>query len=68
MYLKVFPVKITGHCGIKEIITHAFLDSGSDATFCLESPVHELGLKDMKPTNFTMTTLRKDWSAEHGVS
>ena len=54
---KVVPVKITGNCGTKEIITHAFLDSGSDATFCLESLVQELELKDMKPTSFMMTTV-----------
>ena len=50
-------VKITGNCGTKEIITHAFLDSGSDATFCLESLVQELELKDMKPTSYMMTTV-----------
>ena len=54
---KVVSVKITGNCGTKEIITHAFLDSGSDATFCLESLVQELELKDMKPTSFMMTTV-----------
>ena len=57
MYFKVVSVKITGNCGTKEIITHAFLDSGSDATFCLESLVQELELKDMKPTSFMMTTV-----------
>ena len=36
MCFKVVPVKITGNCGTKEIITYAFLDSGSEATFCLE--------------------------------
>ncbi|XP_068697634.1 uncharacterized protein [Montipora foliosa] len=54
---KVVPVKITGNCGTKEIITHAFLDSGSGATFCLESLVQELELEDMKPTSFMMTTV-----------
>jgi len=54
---KVVPVKITGNCGTKEIITHAFLDSGSDATFCLESLVQELELKDMKLTSYMMTTV-----------
>ncbi|XP_015754718.1 PREDICTED: uncharacterized protein LOC107334301 [Acropora digitifera] len=54
---KVVPVKITGNRGTKEIITHAFLDSGSDATFCLESLVQDLELKDMKPTSYMMTTV-----------
>ena len=54
---KVVPVKITGNRGTKEITTHAFLDSGSDATFCLESLVQDLELKDMKPTSYMMTTV-----------
>ena len=54
---KVVPVKISGSGGTKEILTYAFLDSGSDATFCLESLVQELDLKDTKPTTFTMTTV-----------
>ena len=56
MCFKVVPEKITGNCGTKEIITYAFLDSGLDTTFCLESLVEELELKDMKPTSFKMTT------------
>ena len=40
----------------KEITTCAFLEGGPDATFCLESLVHKLGLKDMTPTSFTMRT------------
>ena len=36
---KVVPVKITGSCGTREIITHAFLDSGSDAIFCLSMKI-----------------------------
>ena len=57
MCFKVFPVKITGHSGTKENVTYAFLDSGSDASCCLESMVRELGLKEMKPTSFTMATV-----------
>lgn len=56
MCLKVVPVKITREGGTKQITTCAFLDGGSDATFCLESLVQELGLKDIRPTSFTMTT------------
>ena len=52
---KVVPVKISGCGSTKEILTYPFLDSGSDATFCLESLVQELDLKDIKPTTFTMT-------------
>ena len=65
---KVFPVKITGNCRTKEMITHAFLDSGSDATFCLESLVQELELKDVKPTSFMMTTINcKEKTTGHEV-
>ena len=32
------------------------MDGGSDATFCLESLVQELGLKNIRPTSLTMTT------------
>ena len=53
---KVVPVKISCEGGTKQITTCAFLDGGSDATFCLESLVQELGLKDIRPTSFTMTT------------
>ena len=54
---KVVPVKISSNCETREIITHAFLDSGSDATFCLESLVQGLELKDMKPASFMMKTV-----------
>ena len=53
---KVVPVKITCEGGNKQIATCAFLDGGSDATFCLESLVQWLGLKDIRSTSFTMTT------------
>ena len=53
---KVLSVKIGCKGGTGQIITYAFLDSGSDATFCLGSLVQELGLTDMKPTSFPMTT------------
>ena len=52
---QVVPVKISCEGGTKQITTCAFLDGGSDATFCLESLVQELGLKDTRPTSFTMT-------------
>ena len=54
---KVVPVKISGHSGSKEKVTYAFFDSGSDASFCLENLVRELGLKEMKPATFTMATV-----------
>lgn len=53
---KVVPVKVSSASSDKEKITYAFLDGGSDATLCVESLVQELGVRDMKPTNYTMTT------------
>ena len=64
---KVVPVKIRCPGGIREIITHAFLDSGSDATLCLDSLAHEIGVTDMKPTSHTMTTTNcADRELRHG--
>ena len=53
---KVVPVKIRCPGGAREIITHAFLDSGSDASLCLDSLAREIGVTDMKPISYTMTT------------
>ena len=56
---KVVPVKICSRNGAKEIVTYALSDSGSDASFYLESLLWELDLKDMKPiaTSFTMSAV-----------
>ena len=56
---KVVPVKICSRNGAKEIVTYALSDSGSDASFYLESLLWELYLKDMKPiaTSFTMSAV-----------
>ena len=53
---KVVSVKIRCPGGTREIITHAFLDSGSDASLCLDSLAREIGVTDMKPISYTMTT------------
>ena len=57
---KVVPVKISCQGSTKEITTYAFLDGYCNETLCLQSLVAELGLKDMKPTSFTMTTANLD--------
>lgn len=54
---KVVPVKINSRNGAKEIVTYALLDSGSNASFYLESLVRGLDRKDMRPTSFTMATV-----------
>ena len=59
--LKVVPVKISSRNGGKEIVTYAFLDGGSDASFCLESLVRALDSKDKKPTSFTMATVNCEY-------
>ena len=41
---------------MRRITTCAFFDGGSDETFCLDSLVQELGLKDITPKSFTMKT------------
>lgn len=41
----------------KELVTYAFLDSGSDTTLCLESLVVELLVIDAKPAKYTMPTV-----------
>ena len=48
---KVVLIKISCEGGTKQITTCAFLDGGSDASFCLESLV-----QDIRPTSFMMTT------------
>ena len=53
---KVVPVKISYPGGTEKITTHASLDSGSDATFCLERLARKLGIEEMKLTNYTMIT------------
>ena len=57
---KVVPVKISYPGSTERITTHAFLDSGSDATFCLESLARKLGVEEMKPTNYTMITVNSE--------
>ena len=54
--LKVVPVKVSGPGSNKQLMTYAFLDSGSDTTLCLESLVEELSL-ECEPTDFTLSTV-----------
>ena len=53
---KVVPVKVSGPGSNKQLMTYAFLDSGSDTTLCLESLVEELSL-ECEPTDFTLSTV-----------
>ena len=56
---KVVPVRVSVPTSQKEFITNAFLDSGSDATLCLESLVQEFSIDDAKPVKYTMTTVNR---------
>jgi hypothetical protein len=53
---KVIPVRVSVP-DRQEVVTYAFLDSGSDATLYLESLVQELSIEDVNPVNYTMTTV-----------
>ena len=57
---KVVPVRVSVPIGQKEFITYAFLDSGSDATLCLESLVQKLLTDDAKPAKYMMTTVNRE--------
>jgi hypothetical protein len=54
--LAVVPVKVRAKGGNKLVKTYAFLDSGSNTTFCTEQLLNELGIKGTKST-LSLTTL-----------
>ena len=51
---KVVPVKVAYPGSTQMITTHAFLDSGSGATFCLEHLARKLCVEKMKPAKYAM--------------
>ena len=57
---KVVPVRVSVPTSQKEFVTYAFLDSGSDATLCLESLVQEFSIENVKPVKYTMTTVNRE--------
>ena len=56
--LPVVPLKVTGIGCEKPVITYAFLDNGSNLTFCTEDLLNELGLKG-EETSFSLSTIEK---------
>lgn len=56
--LPVVPVKVTGIGCEKPVITYAFLDNGSNSTFCTEDLLNKSGLKG-EETSFSLSTLEK---------
>ena len=56
--MAVLPVKVRARNGDKTVITYAFLDNGSSATFCTESLMEQLGVKGPK-VKISLSTLEK---------
>ena len=56
--LPMVPVKVTGIGREKPLITYAFLDNGSNSTFCTEDLLNELGMKG-EETSFSLSTIEK---------
>ena len=56
--LPILPVKVKASNG-RSVTTYAFLDNGSDSTFCTESLVQTLGINGKK-TKLRLTTLERE--------
>ena len=56
--MAVIPVKIRSKSSNQTIITYAFLDNGSSATFCTESLMRKLGVDGTK-VKISLSTLEK---------
>lgn len=57
--LAVVPVKVKAEGSRNIVVTHAFLDGGSNSTFCTEALLKQLGLHGKK-TEFSLTTIEKE--------
>ena len=58
--MAVIPVKIRSNSSDQTIITYAFLDKGSSATFCTESLMRKLGVDGTKVKIFLSTLEKKN--------
>ena len=56
--LPIVPVRVKSPDGNKEVQTYAFLDSGSNTTFCTDNLLKKLNIEG-KATQFSLTTLGK---------
>ena len=56
--MAIIPLKVTVRGGSKSIITYAYLDNGSNFSFCTESLALQLGLKGQR-TKISSSTLEK---------
>ena len=59
--MAVIPVKVRSKENNKSVITYAFLDNGSSATFCAESLMKQLGVDGAK-AKISLSTLEKKHS------
>ena len=57
--LPIVPVKVKVRGGSSHVITYAFLDSGSNTTFCSDALIDQLGIEGKK-VNFSLTTLENE--------
>ena len=55
--LSIVPVKVKVKGSNKKVLTHAFLDSGSNTSFCTEDLLKKLGTKGKK-TSLSLTTMQ----------
>ena len=56
--MAVIPVKVRAKDSDKTVITYAFLDNGSNSSFCTESLLKQLGVKGQK-TKISLSTLER---------
>ena len=59
MGLAVVPVKVKARDSSKIIETYAFLDAGSNTTFCTEGLLQELNIEGKK-TKLSLTTIQNE--------
>ncbi|XP_062605642.1 uncharacterized protein LOC134267449 [Saccostrea cucullata] len=57
--LPIVPVRLKSKYSDKYVTTYAFLDSGSNATFCLETPAHSLNIEG-KRTKLNLVTMGQE--------
>jgi hypothetical protein len=57
--LPIVPVRVTAKGGKTHVVTYAFLDSGSNTTFCSDALIDQLGITGKK-VKFLLTTLQNE--------
>ena len=62
--LSILPVKVKVKGSSKKVLTYAFLDSGSNTSFCTEDLLRKLGTKGKKTSLFLTTMQTSNQSIE----